>query len=78
MDIERIIATLEAERNHINRAIASLKEIAFSGAAREPALRNRRSALRRRAGMSPAARKRISKMMKKRWADLRRKAAKSS
>ncbi len=78
MDIERIVGELEQERDRIQRAIASLKGAGISGNGRKMAAGNGRSAPRRRGGMSPAARKRLSLLMKKRWAERRKKAAKSS
>ena len=77
MNIERIVAELEQERDRISQAIASLKGINFSDSARKSAAVNGRSARQRRGGMSAAARKRLSDTMKKRWAE-RRKKAKSS
>ena len=77
MDIERIVEQLEQERDRISQAIASLKGIKSSGTARKSVAGNGRSGRQRRGGMSAAARKRLSEMMKKRWAE-RRKKAKSS
>lgn len=69
MNVRQILASLEAERKRIDQAIAALE--ALDGAA--PAKKTGPG--RRRGGMSVAARKRMSEMMKKRWA-ARRKAAK--
>ena len=77
MDIERIVEQLEQERDRISQAIASLKGVNSSGTARKSVAGNGRSGRQRRGGMSAAARKRLSEMMKKRWAE-RRKKAKSS
>jgi hypothetical protein len=77
LDIERIVAELEQERDRISKAIASLKGVNSSGSARKSAAGKGRSGRQRRGGMSPAARKRLSEMMKKRWAE-RRKKTKSS
>jgi hypothetical protein len=77
LDIERIVAELEQERDRISQAIAALKGINSPGSARKIAAANGKSGRPRRGGMSAAARKRLSEMMKKRWAE-RRKKAKSS
>ena len=77
MDIERIVEQLEQERDRISQAIALLKGVNSSGAARKGVAGNGRSGRQRRRGMSAAARKRLSERMKKRWAE-RRKKAKSS
>jgi len=77
LDIERIVAELEQERDRINQAIASLKGVNSSGSTRKSAARNGRSGGRQRGGMSAAARKRLSQTMKKRWAEKRKKAKSS-
>ncbi len=74
MDIDRIVAELEHERERINQAIGLLKGVRSSGKSRNVAAANGRTGTRRRRGMSAAARKRISEMMKKRWAERRKKA----
>jgi hypothetical protein len=73
LDIERIVAELEQERDRISQAIASLKGINSSGT-RSSAAVNVRPGSKRRGGMSAAARKRLSAIMKKRWAEKRKKA----
>ena len=78
MDLERIVAELEQERDRLNQAIAVLKERNLPTAARKTAAGNGKvSPARRGGGLTPAGRKRLSKLMKKRWAE-RRKEAKSS
>jgi hypothetical protein len=77
LDIERIVAELEQERDRISQAIASLKGINSSGSTRRSTAGKGRSEGQRRGGMSPAARKRLSEMMKKRWAEKRKKAKSS-
>ena len=77
MDIERIVTELEQERHRISQAIASLKGVNSSGGARKSAAGKDRSIKQRRSGMSAAGRKRLSEMMKKRWAERRRKAKSS-
>ena len=77
MDIQNILADLKRERDRLNSAIAALEGTgprrrgrpAGSGAG------SAASAGRRpRRHMSPAARKRISEMMKQRWAERKRKS----
>ena len=73
MDLQRIVAELKEERERLDRAIAALDG---SG----PGVRGRRGnpgngRRRGRRHMSAEARKRISEMMKKRWAERRRKKA---
>ncbi len=67
MDADRIIAELRSERNRIDQAIAALEGLTVDQAksARQSAPP---TAPRRRRRMSPAARKRMSAMMKARWA----------
>jgi hypothetical protein len=78
LDIDKIIGELEQERDRIERAIASLKGSGISASAQKAAPRNKRSAPHRGSGMSRAARKRLSLLMKKRWAERRKKTAKTS
>ncbi len=76
MDTTRLIRNLRGEKGRIERAIAALEALSSDGAASQTT----RTAGLNKAGrrkMSPAARKRISEMMKKRWA-ARRKAAKKA
>ena len=77
MDIERIVAELEQERDRINQAIASLKGINSYGSTRKSTAGNGRSGRQLRGGMSAGARKRLSETMKKRWAEKRKKAKSS-
>lgn len=77
MDIQSILTDLKRERDRLNSAIAALEgpgprrrgRPAGSGAAsKAPAGK------RPRRHMSAAARKRISEMMKQRWAERKRKS----
>jgi 50S ribosomal subunit-associated GTPase HflX len=78
MDIQSILADLKRERDRLNSAIAALEGAgprrrgrpAGSGAGSSAASGARRP----RRHMSAAARKRISEMMKQRWAERKRKA----
>jgi len=74
VDLQRIVAELKQEREKLDRAIAAL-----DGAG--PGVRGRRGVYaatgrpRRRRHLSAEARKRLSDIMKKRWAERRRKRA---
>ncbi len=61
MDTKRILAELQAERSRIDRAIAAIEAINSNSA-------NSGAPRRRRGRLSAAARKRLSELMKKRWA----------
>jgi hypothetical protein len=65
MDTKQILTQLQAERNRIDRAIAAIKGILSDGGARSASGAPRK---RRRSRMSAAGRKRLSELMKKRWA----------
>jgi len=76
LDIERIVADLKRERNRLSEAIAALEGTGKSGdgtrrsaAAPGPAAPTRK----RHHRLTAAGRKRLSEMMKKRWAEYRKK-----
>jgi exonuclease VII small subunit len=70
MDTQQIITELEAERDRLEQAISALRG---SLHARRPGGRGRRG----RRHLSAAAKRRISEMMKKRWAE-RKKSMKAA
>jgi hypothetical protein len=72
LDIDRIIADLKTERDQIDRAIKTLSALNSRSAAPAPA---KPAARRKRGGLTPEGRKRLSEAMKKRWAERRRKRA---
>jgi hypothetical protein len=78
MDIQNILSNLKAERERIDRAIAALEGLGTTGPRRRRGRPvgsvNKASAARPRRHMSAAARKRISEMMKQRWAERKRKS----
>ena len=79
MDIQNILTDLKRERDRLNTAIAALEGAAPVQRRRGRPAGSRNvataaSAPRRRRHMSAAARKRISEMMKQRWAERKRKA----
>jgi hypothetical protein len=78
LDLERIVAELEQERDRLSRAIAVLKERNSTANARKIAAGNGRGSAAPRGGrLTAAGRKRLSELMKKRWAERRRKAKSS-
>jgi hypothetical protein len=68
MDTNRILAELRAERDRIDQAISALEAVNSTGhrsVGRPP----RAAATRRRRGrMSAAARRKLSRLLKQRWA----------
>ena len=73
MDLNRIVKDLEAERDRIGRAIAALVQqasAAIGGSTKGT------KGKRRRGGLTPAGRRKLSLAMKKRWAARRAKKAK--
>ena len=78
MDLEKIVAELEQERDRLNQAIALLKERNFPTNARKTAAGSGQgSRARRGRRLTAAGRKRLSELMKKRWAERRRRAKSS-
>ncbi len=76
MDIRQILAHLRSERDRLNHAIAAIEAIGPDGAKfaqRSP----RVSPPRRRRRLSAAARKKLSAMMKARWASGKMRKAKN-
>ena len=72
MNIEQILSDLKAERDRIDAAISALE----GGSKRRGPGRPAGSGKKRT--MSAAARKRISEMMKLRWAERKKKSGKSA
>ena len=78
MDTQQIVSALREERDRLDQAIAALE--GGNGRRRGrgiSVLGNGRRGRRRRRRLSAAAKKRISEMMKKRWAE-RKRAAKAA
>jgi len=73
MDIQKIVAELKQERERLNRAIAALEGINPSSSAVAIAAAPARKARRRRGGLTAEGRKRLSELMRKRWAERRKK-----
>src|ERR1039458_8540001 len=72
MDTKNILADLKAELNRLNQAIAALESLDGTATATTPAAIAAPKPSKRR-GLTPAGRRRLSAMMKARWA-ARRKA----
>jgi hypothetical protein len=83
MNLQVIVAELKEERDRIDRAIAVLNGITTNNGVRATNARTRaarpastRSSRRSRRGhLTAAGRKRLSELMKRRWAERRRKAS---
>ncbi len=73
MDTNQIISELEAEKTRLDEAINALRGLGSGANGR----RGRKPGRRGRRHLSAAAKKRISEMMKKRWAE-RKRAAKAA
>jgi hypothetical protein len=75
MDTKSILADLRTELNRLNQAIAALESLDGTETAPTPAAKAVPKQSKRR-GLTPAGRRRISEMMKARWAARRKQAAK--
>jgi len=82
MNLQSVVEELEKERDRIDRAIAALAEITRNGTGSTRKSRPRattRAFARRpratRSHLTAAGRKRLSQLMKQRWAERRRKTS---
>ena len=77
LDTQGIVKELKAERNRLDKAIAALDGANDTGAtmAAQESSSNGASSPRKRHGMSAEGRKRLSLLMKKRWAERRKKSS---
>ena len=75
MDIVAIVSELKRERDRLNRAIAALE--GTDGARSDSRKRGAPSLVKEKKGrhLSAEGRKKLSEMMKKRWAERRRKGS---
>jgi hypothetical protein len=71
LDLDRIVRELEEERDRITQAINLLRG-ANSSFARRGTTAGAASSRPRQGGMTAAGRKRLSELMKKRWAERRK------
>src|SRR5208283_3606212 len=74
LDLQRIVSELKAERDRLNWAIEALDGETSSGVTKRSAGSAPRSG-RRRGGITPEGRRRLSLAMKKRWAERRKKSS---
>lgn len=78
MNIAGIVSELKAERTRIDRAITAIEGISPkpNGAASHYAPKQAKTAVAQKSGgLTAAGRKRLSELMKKRWAERRKKVA---
>lgn len=80
MNIAEIVRQLKAERERLTKAIEALEgiEVGSESVAGKHSIRTApkpTAAKGQGNGLTPAGRKRLSELMKKRWADKRKKAA---
>jgi hypothetical protein len=68
LDLQKIVSDLTAERDRIVRAIEALLELP-SKRGPEKGVKRQRATGRRRGGITPEGRRRLSLAMKKRWAE---------
>jgi hypothetical protein len=77
MDVERIVADLKDERDRLSRAIAVLEERDSPRAPRKKtsSVTSHPATLKekKRGGLTPEGRRRLSLAMKKRWAERKKK-----
>jgi hypothetical protein len=78
MEINSILAELRAERDRIDGAITALEAVSSTGRRRAGRLPKAAAIPRRRGRMSAAARKKLSRLLKQRWAQGKMKRAKAS
>lgn len=76
MNIAGIVSELKTERTRIEQAITALEGLSPNGAASNSATKPAKAVgAHKRAGLTAAGRKRLSELMKKRWAERRKKAS---
>jgi hypothetical protein len=77
LEIDKIISDLKKERDRLAKAIAALVGMGATGSGRKrgrkPGTKVAASGRKRRGGITSEGRKRLSEMMKKRWAERRKK-----
>ncbi len=77
MDVQQILADLNRDRDRLDRAITALEGLGSRSAGRRgrPAGAKQSKSGRGGSGITPAGRKKLSEMMKKRWAERKKKKA---
>jgi hypothetical protein len=76
LDIERIVADLKKERERIDRAIEALEKVGSPADVSKRSGSGSTISNKEKRGLTPAGRRRLSLMMKRRWAERRRKGLK--
>jgi hypothetical protein len=77
LDLDKLVTELKDEADRLGRAIAALVGSAFSGGVKKTRAGRPKAATpkkRKRGGLTPEGRRRLSIAMKKRWAERRKKA----
>jgi len=74
LDLDKLVADLKEESDRLGRAIAALLGSALSGGGKKRVGRPKGVTLKRRkrGGLTPEGRKRLSIAMKKRWVERRK------
>jgi hypothetical protein len=75
LDLDKLVAELKAESDRLGRAIAALLGSALSGVGKKKRVgrpKGAKSKGRKRGGLTPEGRRRLSIAMKKRWAERRK------
>jgi len=76
LDTGRIVAELKRERDRLSRAIAALEGQPPKAAARRSAVPHRAAGSKKKRGrLTPEGRKRLSDLMKKRWAEKKKRGS---
>jgi len=75
VNIAGVVSELKAERTRIDGAIRALEGLSSNGAATSKLPNQAITHSPKRGHLSAAGRKRLSEMMKKRWAERRKKAS---
>lgn len=85
MDINQILGGLYSERDRITQAIEALEALSGARTSVQSARKKGKVAAaaakptrKRKGGLTPAGRKRLSQNMKKRWAERKKKLAKAT
>jgi hypothetical protein len=75
VNIAAIVSDLKSERTRIDRAITALEGMSANGTTSSHAPKQAKPAVAQKSGgLTAAGRKRLSELMKKRWAERRKKA----
>jgi hypothetical protein len=75
LDLERIVTDLKQERDRLSRAIAALEGSNSPRTAKKMVTVTAAANVRKRGGITPEGRRRLSLAMKKRWAERKKNSA---